>query len=1261
MTQGDEFATTGVAESGPQPSASDRRILDAVDEGVVMLDAAQRITFMNTAALRMTHRLFGGDAREGALPASLEELRADDSPWSRESCPVRATLADGAPRHLEHDRFRQYDGGRLPVSCHCVPLQRDDGAIEGATLTFRKLPEPIDERRYRALIAAISDFIWHSSADGRLVDISDEWLELVGISLDEARDWGWINAIHPDDQDAYLSAWKEAIRKGQPCEQEYRITCRDGRIRHFLDREVPVRDDDGNTLEWIGGGQDITERVEAADTIRHERERYRTLVESTSAILWRGDPADFRFTYVSPEAEAILGYPVERWLREPGFWVEHIHPEDRDWAPDYCARATAELRQHSFDYRMIAADGRTVWLRDVVSVLAEDGQPVSMVGVMVDITSTKETEAALEYVSGLQRILVDIASRLVAAGPDDLDERINEALEWVGRYCEVDRSYLIRLDPGDGSTTLTHEWCEQGITLMRDRIVNRPRARVPGLVGAIERRETVHVPRLKDASSEWDGDRDDLGEQGIQSFMSVPVIGRDGLYGYVGFDAIRREHCWSDEQLRLLRGLADALGATIQRVETEQMLRETRALQDIAGRTARVGGWVYHIAEDRVACSDVVCAICELPPGRSLTLDDALAFYAPECRERMRSVVEACAGDGTPYDEEAELIGTGGHRLHVRAIGEAVRDAGGGIVQLRGALQDITEHKQAREEVERLADRVSRTLESITDAFFTLDPDWRITYANQEAERLIGVERDAVLGRSLWKKFPDLVGTVVEKEYRRAMAERQPAAFEFHYESLGSWFEVNAYPSDEGLAVYFRDITDRKRAQEEIEFLALYDPLTGLPNRRLLLDRLEHALHAASRGGHTGAVLFLDLDQFKTLNDTLGHDMGDRMLTQAARRLEPCVRASDCVARFGGDEFAIILEGLDADAHAASENARTVGEKILAELSRPYTLGEHERHTTVSVGITLFGEDADDTPDDVMKRADLAMYQSKDAGRGTVRLFDPAMRAAVQSRVALEAELREALERDEIVPWYQPQVDAAGRLIGAEALARWIHPERGSIPPAQFIPVAEETGLILPLGYRLLELVCRDIAAFGQRPETAGLNVSVNVSARQFHHPDFTERVRETVARTDVPVDRLWLELTESLLIADIDDTIRTMTTLRGDGIRFTLDDFGTGYSSLAYLKRLPLDQLKIDQGFVRDALSDPNDDAIVRTIIVLAHTMGMEAVAEGVETEALRERLAAHGCTAYQGYLYSHPLPADEFADLAARYHETGVPLGGP
>ncbi len=1260
MTHGSYSATADRTGDGPELAVSNRQILDSVHEGIVTLDTAGRITFMNTGARRMIGRALGVDSEARPHAAFVEELRAGDSPWSPGSCPIRATLTDGESRVIHHDHFRQYGGDSLPVSYHCVALRDTSGVIQGAILTFRKVPEQIDERRYRALVAATSDFIWHSTADGRLVDISDEWLDLVGITLEEARGWGWAEFVYPDDREAYLRAWTEAIRAGQPCERAYRVVCRDGRIRHFLDREVPVRNDDGNTIEWIGGGQDITDRVEAADTLHQERERYRTLVESTSAILWRCDPADHRFTYVSPEAETILGYPVDRWLSEPTFWVDHIHPEDREWARRYCAETTAELRQNSFDYRMIAADGRTVWLRDAVSVLAEDGKPVSLVGVMVDITATKETEIALEYVCGLQQILVEVAGRMGGAGPDNIDACIGDAIERVGRYCEVDRSYLIRLD-ADGSTTLTHAWCAPGIDAVADQIQARPRANIPRIIEHVERRETLHVPRVTDLSAEWDADVDSLHPQGIQSLIIVPVVVRDAVYGYVGFDAVQRELHWSDEQIRLLQGLADVIGTTLQRVETEEMLRESRALQDIAGRNARVGGWVYHIAEDRLACSDVVCAIHELPLGSTLTMEEALGFYAPEGRERIRSVAATCAHDGTPYDEEAELISTSDRRLHVRLIGEAVRDTAGQIIQLRGALQDITEHKQAREEVERLAERVSRTLESITDGFFTVDPQWHLTYANREAERLIGVDREAILGKSLWAEFPDLIATVAEREYRRAMTENQAVAFEFLYDSVGRWFEVNAYPSEEGLAVYFRDISDRKRAQQEIEFLALYDPLTGLPNRRLLLDRLEHALRGAGGDGRKGAVLFLDLDRFKTLNDTLGHDMGDRMLKKAAQRLEPCVRTSDCVARFGGDEFAVILEGLDTDLSAAGEHACAVGEKILAELSRPYTLDEHERHTTVSIGITLFGDGAHDTPDDVMKRADLAMYQSKDAGRGTLRLFDPAMRAAVQSRVALERELRQALERDEIVPWYQPQVDAAGRLIGVEALARWIQPQRGPISPAQFIPVAEESGLILSLGDRILEAACRDAATWAQRPETADLSVSVNVSARQFHDAGFVDQVRATIARTGLAPERLWIELTESLLIADIDDTIRTMTTLRADGIRFTLDDFGTGYSSLAYLKRLPLDQLKIDQGFVRDALDDPNDDAIVRTIIVLAHTMGMEAVAEGVETEALRERLATHGCTAYQGYLYSHPLPADEFAELATRYHETWLPFGKP
>ena len=445
------------------------------------------------------------------------------------------------------------------------------------------------------------------------------------------------------------------------------------------------------------------------------------------------------------------------------------------------------------------------------------------------------------------------------------------------------------------------------------------------------------------------------------------------------------------------------------------------------------------------------------------------------------------------------------------------------------------------------------------------------------------------------------------------------------------------------------DITARKSAEDEIRNLAFYDPLTQLPNRRLLHDRLKQALASSTRSGRNGALLFIDLDNFKVLNDTLGHDIGDILLQQVAGRLSTCVREGDTIARLGGDEFVVILEDLSENAAEAASQAEAVGGKILVTLNQTYQLAQYEHSSTPSIGITLFAGHLE-VIDELLKRADLAMYQAKAAGRNTLRFFDPEMQAAVVTRAALEADLREAVQKEQFLLYYQVQVDGDGRLTGVEALLRWQHPQRGMISPADFIPLAEETGLILPLGQWVLEMACAQLARWATSQKMAGLTVAVNVSARQFHHENFVGQVLKALDRSGANPHRLKLELTESLLVEDVEDVITKMSALKSKGVSFSLDDFGTGYSSLSYLKLLPLDQLKIDQGFVRDILNDPNDAAIARTVIALAESLGLAVIAEGVEIEAQRELLATQGCHSYQGYLFSRPLPIEEVDALIRR-----------
>jgi len=467
------------------------------------------------------------------------------------------------------------------------------------------------------------------------------------------------------------------------------------------------------------------------------------------------------------------------------------------------------------------------------------------------------------------------------------------------------------------------------------------------------------------------------------------------------------------------------------------------------------------------------------------------------------------------------------------------------------------------------------------------------------------------------------------------------------------WLTISAVKGDDGAVTHYVstqfDISQRKAAEDEIKNLAFYDSLTHLPNRRLLRDRLQHALAATTRSQQHGALLFIDLDHFKKLNDTRGHNQGDLLLQQVAQRLSSYVREADTVARLGGDEFVVMLEGLSQDINEAAAQAEAVAEKILAGLNDTYYLSGQEYSSASSIGVTLFG-DKGGSIEELLKQADLAMYQAKAAGRNSLRFFDPAMQAAVTAHVVLEKDLRNAVREGQFVVHYQVQVDEDGQPTGAEALVRWQHPQRGLVFPDAFIALAEETGLILPLGQWVLESACAQLAKWSGASDFAHLSLAVNISARQLHQSDFVGQVQAILDRTGIDPGKLKLELTESLFVGNMEDTIAKMSALSAKGVHFVLDDFGTGYSSLYYLKRLPLKCLKIDRSFVADVLTDANDAAIARTIVALAQNLNLAVVAEGVETREQQEVLARYGCKEYQGYLFSRPLPLKEFEQYAAR-----------
>jgi diguanylate cyclase (GGDEF)-like protein/PAS domain S-box-containing protein len=581
-----------------------------------------------------------------------------------------------------------------------------------------------------------------------------------------------------------------------------------------------------------------------------------------------------------------------------------------------------------------------------------------------------------------------------------------------------------------------------------------------------------------------------------------------------------------------------------------------------------------------------------------------------------------------------------------------IHDSDGKVGSVVVYAADITERKQSETEI-----RIAAIAFESQVGMFVTDTQGTILRVNQTFSEITGYSAEDVIGKNpkllnsgrhdaqfyaeMWNEIKQTGGWKGEIWNRRKNGE----AFPEHL-TITAVKESNGHITN--YVANLIDITASKVSEEEIRNLAFFDTLTKLPNRRLLQDRLQQALASSNRSGKEGAILFIDLDNFKTLNDTRGHDIGDMLLEQVALRLTTCVRTGDTVARLGGDEFVVMLEELSENILEAAEQTELVGKKILSTLNQTYHLGTHAHHSTPSIGATLF--DKQKSTEELLKQADIAMYQAKNAGRNTLRFFDPGMQLSISARAALELELRKALDLRQFHLYYQIQVDHLLRPLGAEALIRWIHPERGMISPAEFIPMAEETGLIYPIGWWVLETACAQLKIWQNDERSSNLVLAVNVSAKQFHQADFADQVQAVVQHYGINPTLLKLELTESMLLDNIEVTIATMVALRQCGVKFSLDDFGTGYSSLQYLKRLPLDQLKIDQSFVRDIASDNNDKAIVSTIIAMAHGMNLDVIAEGVETEEQRQLLLNMDCLHFQGYLFSKPVAIEQFETLLGR-----------
>ena len=857
-----------------------------------------------------------------------------------------------------------------------------------------------------------------------------------------------------------------------------------------------------------------------------------------------------------------------------------------------------------------------------------------LVATAIDTADRRQAQEALRHRADFEKLISRISTRFVSIQAGELDATIEESLAAIGTFIGAERAH-VWLFAADGlSARMTHDWSADGVTLSKNKWGEMPVAAFPWWMDHLRRRERIVYSSVADLPAAAINERRALDRQGLRSFAVVPMGLERRLFGTIGCSTVTHERDWPDEAILLLQIAGEILVGAIERSRTYDALRASETRHRLLFERNLAGVFRNTLDGEILDCNDALAEMLGYESHTELIgLNARDLYFRGEEREGLIDLIRSAGG--IP-NLEICLRRRGGEPVWLLESVHAVFDHTLGENVLEGTMIDITDRKLAENALRDSEARYRLIAENSTDMISRSTPRGRFLYVSDAARQILGYTPDEMAGHSIFEyalaedhpilRRVDLFDTPQTFSYRVRRKDGEVIWFESRNRALR---DANGNVTE--VVAVSRDVSERRRAEEQIEYQAYHDALTGLPNRALFRDRLTIALAHAKRQQSPVALMFLDLDRFKNVNDTLGHSLGDELLRAIATRLRSVLREGDTIARMGGDEFTVLLMDLKKP-----EDAVTIAQKLLEIISYPIRIDGQELYVTTSIGIALYPTDGE-TAEALLQCADGAMYRAKEAGRNSYQLCTPAMNTRAAERLSIETALRRALERDELVLHYQPQVRVDTReAAGMEALIRWNRPGYGLVPPATFIPVAEETRMIAPIGEWVLRQACL------QAKKWQSLRVSVNLSPRQFQNADLYRVVSSALHESGLDPRLLELEITETTAMLNLERTMVTLSELRDLGVGIALDDFGTGHSSLNYLRRFPIDRVKIDQEFVQAIEASRSDRAIISAIVQMAHGLDLAVTAEGVETEEQLQFLIEQGCEEVQGFLLGKPKPAE-------------------